>query len=151
MKRQTAIQKEDKQKIKQIIYHFLPDLFFVPRGALSDDESSSTTADPAPSAIVKAQQAAAAGVLSTTSSDASVDENGSKKLRSTNLSTSGKGQSSGASSGASQNGSTTPTRHTDTNKRRLTDVDFDKIQRDIPSEYKTPVSNLLSVDMIKTY
>ena len=40
VKRQTTIQKEDKQKIKQIIYHFLPDLLFVARGALSDDESS---------------------------------------------------------------------------------------------------------------
>ncbi len=39
VKRQTAIQKEDKQKIKQIVYHFLSDLFFVNRGALSDDES----------------------------------------------------------------------------------------------------------------
>lgn len=29
VKRQTAIQKEDKQKIKQIVYHFLPDFFFL--------------------------------------------------------------------------------------------------------------------------
>ncbi len=39
VKRQTAIQKEDKQKIKQIVNHFLSDFFFVCRGALSDDES----------------------------------------------------------------------------------------------------------------
>ncbi|XP_013418836.1 paired amphipathic helix protein Sin3a isoform X2 [Lingula anatina] len=38
MKRQTSIHKEDKQKIKQLLYHFIPDLFFTPRGELSDDE-----------------------------------------------------------------------------------------------------------------
>ncbi len=38
MKRQTSLHKEDKQKIKQLLYHHLPDLFFVPRGELSDDE-----------------------------------------------------------------------------------------------------------------
>lgn len=40
VKRQTTVQKEDKHKIKQIVYLFLPDLFFVSRGTLSDDESS---------------------------------------------------------------------------------------------------------------
>ena len=45
VKRQTAIQKEDKQKIKQIMHHFLPDFFFVSRGALSDDESEKSCAD----------------------------------------------------------------------------------------------------------
>ncbi|KAF7214673.1 paired amphipathic helix protein Sin3a isoform X1 [Nothobranchius furzeri] len=38
VKRQTSIQKEDKYKIKQIIYHFLPDLLFSQRGELSDLE-----------------------------------------------------------------------------------------------------------------
>ena len=38
MKRQTSIQKEDKGKSKQLLRHFLPDLFFVPHGELSDDE-----------------------------------------------------------------------------------------------------------------
>ncbi|KAL5019521.1 hypothetical protein ScPMuIL_002413 [Solemya velum] len=38
MKRQTGIHKEDKQKIKQLLMHFIPDLFFIPRGELSDDE-----------------------------------------------------------------------------------------------------------------
>ncbi len=38
MKRQTSIQKEDKQKIKQLLLWFLPDLFHLPRGDLSDDE-----------------------------------------------------------------------------------------------------------------
>jgi len=38
MKRQTSIQKEDKVKIKQLLLHFLPDMFFMQRGELSDDE-----------------------------------------------------------------------------------------------------------------
>jgi hypothetical protein len=45
VKRQTTIQREDKHRIKEVVYHFLPDLLYVPRGALSDDESSP---DPAP-------------------------------------------------------------------------------------------------------
>ncbi|TFK03104.1 RING finger protein 121 [Platysternon megacephalum] len=38
VKRQTGIQKEDKYKIKQIMYHFIPDLLFAGRGELSDVE-----------------------------------------------------------------------------------------------------------------
>ncbi|CAH1252012.1 SIN3A [Branchiostoma lanceolatum] len=38
MKRQTSIHKEDKQKIKWLLYQFLPDFFYLPRGKLSDDE-----------------------------------------------------------------------------------------------------------------
>lgn len=38
VKRQTSLHKEDKRKIKQLLQHFLPDLFFAPRGLLSDDE-----------------------------------------------------------------------------------------------------------------
>ncbi|XP_078285850.1 SIN3 transcription regulator family member Aa isoform X2 [Rhinoraja longicauda] len=38
VKRQAGIQKEDKYKIKQIIYHFIPDLLFAQRGELSDVE-----------------------------------------------------------------------------------------------------------------
>ncbi|KAJ8675395.1 hypothetical protein QAD02_011181 [Eretmocerus hayati] len=38
VKRQTAIHKEDKQKIKMLLKHFIPDLFFHPRQELSDDE-----------------------------------------------------------------------------------------------------------------
>lgn len=38
VKRQTGIQKEDKYKIKQIMYHFIPDLLFAQRGELSDVE-----------------------------------------------------------------------------------------------------------------
>ena len=38
VKRQTSIHKEDKQKIKQLMKHFIPDLFSTPRGELSDDE-----------------------------------------------------------------------------------------------------------------
>ncbi|XP_056272321.1 SIN3 transcription regulator family member Aa isoform X2 [Pseudoliparis swirei] len=38
VKRQAGIQKEDKYKIKQIIYHFVPDMLFSQRGELSDVE-----------------------------------------------------------------------------------------------------------------
>ena len=38
VKRQTSIQKSEKQKIKQILKHFISDLFFHPRLPLSDDE-----------------------------------------------------------------------------------------------------------------
>ncbi|XP_035251360.1 SIN3 transcription regulator family member Aa isoform X1 [Anguilla anguilla] len=38
VKRQAGIQKEDKYKIKQVVYHFIPDLLFAQRGALSDLE-----------------------------------------------------------------------------------------------------------------
>uniref|UniRef100_A0A7N6AQ16 Paired amphipathic helix protein Sin3a n=1 Tax=Anabas testudineus TaxID=64144 RepID=A0A7N6AQ16_ANATE len=38
VKRQTSIHKEDKYKIKQIIYHFIPDMLFSQRGELSDVE-----------------------------------------------------------------------------------------------------------------
>lgn len=38
IKRQTSIHKQDKQKIKQLMRHFIPDLFNTPRGDLSDDE-----------------------------------------------------------------------------------------------------------------
>uniref|UniRef100_A0AAR2M0S8 Histone deacetylase interacting domain-containing protein n=1 Tax=Pygocentrus nattereri TaxID=42514 RepID=A0AAR2M0S8_PYGNA len=45
VKRQTSIQKEDKYKIKQIIYHFIPDMLFSQRGALSDDEEEEDEED----------------------------------------------------------------------------------------------------------
>ncbi|XP_072020842.1 paired amphipathic helix protein Sin3a-like [Amphiura filiformis] len=38
VKRQTGIHKEEKQKIKQLLLHFLPDFMFLERGELSDDE-----------------------------------------------------------------------------------------------------------------
>lgn len=38
VKRQTGIHKDDKQTIKQMLRHFIPDLFFHPRQELSDDE-----------------------------------------------------------------------------------------------------------------
>lgn len=38
VKRQTGIHKEDKYKIKQIIYHLVPDMLFSQRGELSDAE-----------------------------------------------------------------------------------------------------------------
>ncbi|XP_069783910.1 paired amphipathic helix protein Sin3b isoform X3 [Narcine bancroftii] len=40
VKRQPTIQKEDKDHIKRIIYHFVPDLFFSQRGELSESEDS---------------------------------------------------------------------------------------------------------------
>lgn len=93
VKRQTTIQKEDKHKIKQIVYLFLPDLFFISRGTLSDDESSDKFES---------------------------DDSSAKKLRSNN------GHTASA------------TRHTDTNKRRLTDADVER-NKNFPNEYKTPV------------
>ncbi|XP_006639831.1 paired amphipathic helix protein Sin3b isoform X1 [Lepisosteus oculatus] len=38
VKRQPTIQKEDKDHIKRIIHHFVPDLFFSKRGELSETE-----------------------------------------------------------------------------------------------------------------
>lgn len=38
VKRQTAVQKQEKTRIKHILRHFIPDLFFWPRQQLSDDE-----------------------------------------------------------------------------------------------------------------
>lgn len=183
VKRQTTIQKEDKQKIKQIVYHFLPDLFFISRGALSDDESSSSSADPTPSTILKSMQqqqqqqpqsqqttqSQSTNTATTTTTSSEAEDNGAKKLRSMNANinnntqsvavggssssksgnVSGVGGGGGGGGGNQPNGSTTPTRHTDTNKRRLTDVDFDKIQRDIPSEYRIPVRKI-EIYMIQT-
>ncbi|XP_054633059.1 SIN3 transcription regulator family member Aa [Dunckerocampus dactyliophorus] len=45
VKRQTSIQKEDKYKIKQIMYHFVPDLLFAQRGELSDVEEEEEEMD----------------------------------------------------------------------------------------------------------
>ena len=99
VKRQT-IQKEDKQRIKQIIYHFLSDLFFISRGALSDDESYDP---PNEKSTQQAENKEENG------------ENSAKKLRSNTPNTS---------------------RHTDANKRRLTDADLEK-SKDLPTEYKS--------------
>uniref|UniRef100_H2ZVE2 SIN3 transcription regulator family member B n=1 Tax=Latimeria chalumnae TaxID=7897 RepID=H2ZVE2_LATCH len=41
VKRQPTIQKEDKDHIKRIIHHFIPDLFFARRGELSEPGESS--------------------------------------------------------------------------------------------------------------
>lgn len=38
VKRQTAIQKQEKTRIKHILRHFIPDLFYWQRQQLSDDE-----------------------------------------------------------------------------------------------------------------
>jgi len=38
MKRQTSIHSEDKRKIKRLLKQFLPILFFIPPGNLSDDD-----------------------------------------------------------------------------------------------------------------
>ncbi|XP_053742174.1 SIN3 transcription regulator family member Aa isoform X1 [Synchiropus splendidus] len=45
VKRQTSIQKEDKYKIKQIIFHFVPDMLFAQRGELSDVEEEEEEED----------------------------------------------------------------------------------------------------------
>lgn len=45
VKRQTSIHKSDKQKIKQLLKHFIPDLFGTTRGELSDDEQEETDPD----------------------------------------------------------------------------------------------------------
>ena len=34
--------KDDKQNIKKIMYQFLPDFLFTPRGELSDDEEGNS-------------------------------------------------------------------------------------------------------------
>nr|XP_055048514.1 SIN3 transcription regulator family member Aa [Misgurnus anguillicaudatus] len=45
VKRQSSINKEDKYKIKQIIYHFIPDMLFSQRGVLSDAEEEDDEED----------------------------------------------------------------------------------------------------------
>ncbi|XP_014240289.1 paired amphipathic helix protein Sin3a [Cimex lectularius] len=49
VKRQTAIHKQDKTRIKQLLKHFLPDLFHHPRQDLSDDERDNDKMDVDPS------------------------------------------------------------------------------------------------------
>ncbi|XP_026742376.1 paired amphipathic helix protein Sin3a-like [Trichoplusia ni] len=48
-RRQTAIQKAEKRRIKQLLRHFLPDLFAHPRQPLSDDERDEEDKDDAAS------------------------------------------------------------------------------------------------------
>uniref|UniRef100_A0A672RHE9 Paired amphipathic helix protein Sin3a-like n=1 Tax=Sinocyclocheilus grahami TaxID=75366 RepID=A0A672RHE9_SINGR len=45
VKRHSSINKEDKYKIKQIIYHFIPDMLFSQRGVLSDAEEDDDEED----------------------------------------------------------------------------------------------------------
>uniref|UniRef100_A0A671KXN5 Paired amphipathic helix protein Sin3a n=1 Tax=Sinocyclocheilus anshuiensis TaxID=1608454 RepID=A0A671KXN5_9TELE len=45
VKRQSSINKEDKYKIKQIIYHIIPDMLFSQRGVLSDAEEDDDEED----------------------------------------------------------------------------------------------------------
>nr|KAG5690314.1 hypothetical protein BaRGS_022541 [Batillaria attramentaria] len=45
MKRQTSVHTEDKKRIKQLMYHTVRDLFFYPRGELSDDEDEPDSDD----------------------------------------------------------------------------------------------------------
>ncbi len=74
VKRQQSIQKEDKNKMKQIMKHFIPDFFFVARGCLSDDESEP---------IVSKQTIQASNQTeSKMSTDEVMEETASKKLRS---------------------------------------------------------------------
>lgn len=39
VKRQSSLHKDDKRRIKHLLWHALPDLFFHERGVLSDDEN----------------------------------------------------------------------------------------------------------------
>ncbi len=114
VKRQTTIQREDKHRIKEIIYHFLPDLLYVQRGALSDDESSP---DPAPAANFETENESAAA--------AEQEAAATKKLR------------SASSTGGNQLTISQQQRHTDTNKRRITEPQ-DTNKNDSTNEYKTP-------------
>jgi paired amphipathic helix protein Sin3a len=120
VKRQTAIQKEDKQRIKQIMHHFLPDFFFVSRGALSDDESEKPDPPPPPpqtttplSNVTLQQQQQA-----NSADGPEVAENSNaKKLRSTNIT------ASLASSNAEITTTTTtssPMNQADSTKRPIT-------------------------------
>jgi len=43
VRRQSSIQKDDKKKIKQLLKHFIPDIFRHTRMDLSDDENDGTT------------------------------------------------------------------------------------------------------------
>ena len=43
MKRQASLHKEDKHKIKQLLQHFLYDIFHMARGDLSEDEGTDQT------------------------------------------------------------------------------------------------------------
>jgi len=45
MKRQAGIHKDDKTKIKSLLLHFIQDLFFAPRGDVSDDDDSTKDED----------------------------------------------------------------------------------------------------------
>lgn len=97
VKRQTTIQREDKHRIKEIVYHFLPDLLYVQRGALSDDESSP---DP--------PQAHSSNENEDGTTHDEGDARPVKKLRSAAAAATGRNM------------------HTDANKRRLTDSDSEK-------------------------
>lgn len=48
VKRQSGIHKDDKYKIKQVIYHFIPDMLFARRGELSDVEEEEEEEEPDP-------------------------------------------------------------------------------------------------------
>ena len=39
VKRQSSLHKDDKRRIKHLLWHSLPDMFFHERGVLSDDEN----------------------------------------------------------------------------------------------------------------
>lgn len=55
-RRQTAIQKAEKRRIKQLLRHFLPDLFSHPRQPLSDDEKDEDKEDaPSPECPIDQQ------------------------------------------------------------------------------------------------
>ncbi|XP_062855517.1 paired amphipathic helix protein Sin3b isoform X2 [Trichomycterus rosablanca] len=69
VKRQPTIHKEDKDQIKRIIHHFLPDLFFARRGELSETEEwtdEEAEAEDGVAAVAAAAMAAMTAAAATT-------------------------------------------------------------------------------------
>ncbi|MCJ8734599.1 hypothetical protein PDJAM_G00237210 [Pangasius djambal] len=71
VKRQPTIHKEDKDQIKRIIHHFIPDLFFSRRGELSDTEEWTDE-----EAEMEEGGGAAAGAMSETQTAAMAERGG---------------------------------------------------------------------------
>uniref|UniRef100_W5ND19 Paired amphipathic helix protein Sin3a n=1 Tax=Lepisosteus oculatus TaxID=7918 RepID=W5ND19_LEPOC len=83
VKRQAGIQKEDKYKIKQVIYHFIPDLLFAQRGELSDVEEEEEEEMELDEAGTKKHNGVAAGGGSPTKSKLLFGNTAAQKLRGT--------------------------------------------------------------------
>ncbi|MBN3307849.1 SIN3A protein, partial [Amia calva] len=81
VKRQTGIQKDDKYKIKQVIYHFIPDLLFAQRGELSDVEEEEEEEMELEEGGTKKHNGVAAGGVSPTKSKLLFSNTAAQKLR----------------------------------------------------------------------